>query len=66
MLSLIRSIVGRTEDPAYPKHVLNSFIYRRFEGVEAPEGREKVPAMFAIIFSKLNLYSLIMIDEILP
>jgi hypothetical protein len=47
-----------TEFLSYPKKVSNFlilFIYQRFEGVEAPEGPGKVPAIHTIIFSSLIL-----------
>jgi hypothetical protein len=40
----IRSIILQSEVRSYPKNVPIFFIYRSFEGVEALEGHEKVPA----------------------
>jgi hypothetical protein len=52
----IGSVVLRTEDLSYPKSIPNSFIFRRFEGVEAPKGLEKVPEKHTEIFFKTILF----------
>jgi hypothetical protein len=41
---------SESEVRSNPKDGPNFFIYPRFEGLEAREGRENVPAMFTIIF----------------
>ncbi len=50
----IQITVLRPEVLYNPKNVPNSFIYPRFEGVEALEGSEKAPAIFTIFFSGYN------------
>jgi hypothetical protein len=41
---------------SYPTNVRNFWTSRRFEGVEAPEGHEQAPAIFAVNFQKIEIF----------